>query len=154
MPTKFSSLFKRMLWSIVSNAALRSSSTNREIQPRSDDKSRSFVTLMMWLIWSDNVNGRIMPMSDAVSSEGPKTMGIQQRSSALSLTHRDFSSFSESFDDVMHCRWWDLQSLCNLTYSTIFLRTLSQIGEPLPIFTSERLCLSKTSLFIAKPDVN
>ncbi len=31
-----------------------------------------------------NVNDRIMPMSDAVSSEGPKTMGIQQRSSALS----------------------------------------------------------------------
>ncbi len=62
-----------------------------------------------------NVNDRIMPMSDAVSSEGLKTTGIQQRSSALSLTHRDFSSFSESFDDVMHCRWWDLQSLCNLT---------------------------------------
>ncbi len=51
-----------------------------------------------------NVNDRIMPMSDAVSSEGPKTTDIQQRSSALSLTHRDFSSFSESFDDVMHCR--------------------------------------------------
>ncbi len=51
-----------------------------------------------------NVNDRIMPMSDAVSSEGPKTTGIQQRSSALSLTHRDFSCFSESFDDVMHCR--------------------------------------------------
>ncbi len=46
MPTKFSSLFKRMLWLIMSNAVLRSSSTNREIQPRSDDKSRSFVTLM------------------------------------------------------------------------------------------------------------
>ncbi len=51
-----------------------------------------------------NVNDRIMPMSDAVSSEGLKTMGIQQRSSALSLTHKDFSSFFESFDDVMHCR--------------------------------------------------
>ncbi len=52
-----------------------------------------------------NVNDRIMPMSDAVSSKGPNTTsGIQQRSSALSLTHRDFSSFSESFDDVMHCR--------------------------------------------------
>ena len=34
-----------MLWSIVSNAALRSSNTNRETQPRSDDKSKSFVTL-------------------------------------------------------------------------------------------------------------
>ncbi len=49
-----------------------------------------------------NVNDRIMLMSDAVSSEGLKTTDIQQRSSALSLTHRDFSSFSESFDDVMH----------------------------------------------------
>ncbi len=51
-----------------------------------------------------NVNDRIMPMSDAVSSEGLMTTGIQQRSSALSLMHRDFSSFSETFDDVMHCR--------------------------------------------------
>ncbi len=50
-----------------------------------------------------NVNDRIMPMSDAVSSEGLKTKSTQQRSSALSLAHRDFSSFSESFD-VMHCR--------------------------------------------------
>ncbi len=87
-----------------------------------------------------NVNDRIMLMSDAVSSEGPKTTGIQQRSSDLSLTHRDFSSFSESFDDVMHGRLWDLQSLCNLMlknivlkYSTIFLHTLSQIGEALPL---------------------
>ncbi len=42
-----------------------------------------------------NVNDRIMPMSDAVLSEGPTTMSIQQRSSALYLTHRDFSE-SES----------------------------------------------------------
>ncbi len=33
-----------------------------------------------------------------------------------------------------------------LKYSTFFSCTLSQIGEPLPIFTSERLCLSKTSI--------
>ncbi len=59
-----------------------------------------------------NVNDRIMLMSVVWR---PKTTGIQQMSSALSLTHRDFSSFSESFDDVMHCRWWDLQSFCNLT---------------------------------------
>ncbi len=50
-----------------------------------------------------NVNDRIMSMSDAVLSEGPETTGIQQWSSALSLVHRDFISFSESFDDVMHC---------------------------------------------------
>ncbi len=40
MPTEFSSQFKRMLWSIVSKAELRSSSTNREIQPWSDYTSR------------------------------------------------------------------------------------------------------------------
>ncbi len=33
-----------------------------------------------------------------------------------------------------------------LKYSTIYLHTLSQIGEPLPIFTSETLPLSKISL--------
>ncbi len=32
-----------------------------------------------------------MPMSDAVFSQDPKTTGIQQRSSSLSLTHIDFS---------------------------------------------------------------
>ncbi len=51
-----------------------------------------------------NVNDRIMPVSDAVSSEGPKTTGIQQRSSDLALTHRALSSISGSFDDVMHCK--------------------------------------------------
>ncbi len=35
-----------------------------------------------------------MLMSDTELSEGPKTTGIQQRSSALSLPHIDFSSFS------------------------------------------------------------
>ncbi len=52
----------------------------------------------------------------------PKTTSIQQRSSASSLTHRDFSSFSESFDDVMLCRWWDLQSLCNLTLRNVVFK--------------------------------
>ncbi len=61
-----------------------------------------------------NVSERIMIMGDAVSSKGPKTTGIQQRSSAVSLTQRDFSSFSESFYDDIHSRL-DLQSLCNLT---------------------------------------
>ncbi len=41
-----------------------------------------------------NVNDRIMPMSDAVSFEGPKTTDIQQRSSALSLMLIDFFSVS------------------------------------------------------------
>jgi len=42
MPIQFS----RMLWSMVSNAATGLSNTNRDIQPRSDDKSKSFVTQM------------------------------------------------------------------------------------------------------------
>ncbi len=74
-----------------------------------------------------NVNDRIMPINDAVSSEGPKTTGIQQRSSALSLTHRDFSSFFESFDDFMHCRWWDLQSLCNLTLRNVVFKVFHNL---------------------------
>lgn len=28
--------------------------------------------------------------------------------SALSFAHRDFSRLSESFDDMMHCSWWDI----------------------------------------------
>ncbi len=95
-----------------------------------------------------NVNDRIMPMSDAVLSEGPKTTGIQQRSSALSLTHRDFSGFSESFDDVTHCRRWNLQSLCNLTlinyvfkvFHNLFTHFFTDCRAP-PIFTSKRLPL-------------
>ncbi len=74
-----------------------------------------------------NVDDRIMPMSDAVSSEGPKTTGIKQRSSALSLTHRDFSSFSESFDDVMHCRWWDLQSICHLMLRNVVFKVFHNL---------------------------
>ncbi len=44
------------------------------------------------------VNDRIMHMSDAMSSVGPKITGIQQRSSALSLTQR-FLQFLWIF-------WW------------------------------------------------
>ncbi len=32
---------------------------------------------------------------------------------------------------------FDIKECCFLKYSTIFLHTLSQIGEPLPIFTSD-----------------
>ncbi len=48
-----------------------------------------------------NVNDRIMPMSDAVSSEGPKTTGIQQRleSICLSLLLRDSACVMVHF----HC---------------------------------------------------
>ncbi len=100
-----------------------------------------------------NVNDRIMPMSDAVSSEGPKSTGIQQRSSALSLTHRDFTSFSIYL--VMLCTVDDeiCKAVAIWRWRTLFLKcipqsfyTLSQIGETLPSFTSEGLCLSKAFL--------
>ncbi len=79
-----------------------------------------------------------MQMSDAMSSEGPKITGIQQRSSGLSRTHRDFYSFSESFDGVMHCGWWDLQSRCNLTLRNIVFKVFHNIftsGGPLSALT-------------------
>jgi len=76
---------------------------------------------------------------------------FKQRSSALSLTHRDFSSFSKSFD-VMHCRWCDLQSRCNLTFRNIVFKvfhkllcTLHRLESLCPSLIL-RLCLSKTSL--------
>ncbi len=98
-----------------------------------------------------NVNDRIMPMSDAVSSEGPKTSNKGIRSCPL---HTEISPVSLNLlivlctvDDEI-CKAftvWHWGTLF-LKYSTIFLRTLSQIGERLPISTYERLCLSKTSL--------
>ncbi len=86
----------------------------------------------------------VMSMTESyrwvMQSEGPKTMGIQQRSSALSLTQRDFSSFSESFDDVMHCRWWDLQSLCNLTLRNVVFKVFHNLF--MHFHTLESLCPS------------
>lgn len=40
----------------------------------------------------------------------------------LFLTHRDFSTFSDSSDDVMNCRWWDILSklLAILDWRTLF----------------------------------
>ncbi len=93
----------------------------------SSDHRTLFHFETVYFKWALAHNERIMPMSDAVSSEGPKTTGIQQRSSALSLTHRDFSSFSDSFDDVMHCRWWDLQSLCNLTLRNVVFKVFHNL---------------------------
>ena len=41
--------------------------------------------------------------------------------------------FSESLDDIVDCRWWDPQSLCNETF---FFSFLYPVGEHLSIFTS------------------
>lgn len=64
------------------------------------------------------------------------TMLLQgQRSrSSMSLPHRDFSRYSESFDHIMYCRWWDIQCFCIFTLlwncSTICRHIVLQIGEP------------------------
>lgn len=47
--------------------------------------------------------------------------GIQHWFSALLLTCRHFSSFSESFDDSMDGRWWNPWISCNCTWRNIFL---------------------------------
>ncbi len=127
---------------------------------------RALIGICRWIVFTDSgfwkyswahlvmSNDRIMSMSDAVSSESPKTTGIQLRSSSLSLTRRDFSSFSESFEKMLCtvddeiCKAfaiWHWGTLF-LKYSTIFLCTLSQVGEPLLIFISDRLCLPNTCL--------
>ncbi len=46
-----------------------------------------------------------IPVCDAVPSKGPKITGIQYGFPALTLTQRACSRFSESLDDIMHCRW-------------------------------------------------
>ncbi len=50
-----------------------------------------------------NVNNRIMPMSDAVSSEGPKTTA-SNKDLRPCLLRTEISPVSQSFDDVMNCR--------------------------------------------------
>ncbi len=70
-----------------------------------------------------NVNDRIMQMSDAVSSDCLKTTDIQQSS----MKKKYFSNFSESFYDIMHCRWWYLQSLCNLTLRNVVFKVFHNL---------------------------
>ena len=45
---------------------------------------------------------------NAVLPEGSKVTHIQRQFSVLPLTCRDFSGLSESFDDVMDCRIWNI----------------------------------------------
>ncbi len=66
------------------------------------------------------VNDRIMPMSDTVLSEGPKTF------------------------DVMHCRLWNLQSLCNLTLRIVAFKVFHSLFFTL-FHRLESLC---SSLFL------
>lgn len=64
------------------------------------------------LIWDSWVNAVISTAFIVVQTDGSKITGIQNRFLALSLAHKDLSRFSELFDYIMICRWWDIQSLC------------------------------------------
>ncbi len=105
--------------------------------------------LEAFLVQFRNVNDRIMPMSNAVLSEGPKTTESNKGLWPCPLC-TDISPVSLNLlmmlctvDDEI-CKAFAILhwGLMFLKWSTIFLRTLSQIGEPLAIFISERLCRS------------
>lgn len=74
---------------------------------------------------------------------------------SFSPEHTELSPDFESFDDIMSCRWWDIQSsqftkveehYCEICF-TICRQSFMQISEPLPIFTCEKLYLSKVQLY-------
>lgn len=74
MPTQWISLFKRIPWSVVSKAALKSSSTLIEHMPQSAFIKRSLVTLrravsVLWYCWNPVLNfSKIMLFSTAEKS--------------------------------------------------------------------------------------
>lgn len=69
---------------------------------------------------------RIVPVFNAVQSEGLKITGIQYWFTALFLAPRAFSKSSKSSDDIMYCRLWDIpetiMSLYNFTLRNITLK--------------------------------
>uniref|UniRef100_A0A3P8ZC42 26S proteasome non-ATPase regulatory subunit 5 n=1 Tax=Esox lucius TaxID=8010 RepID=A0A3P8ZC42_ESOLU len=58
--------------------------------------SSSFISQLLDELTGDDVLVRIIPVCDAVPSEGPKITGIQYGFPALTLMHRECSRFSES----------------------------------------------------------
>lgn len=89
---------------------------------------------------------RIVPVLNA-----PESLKIRHPIVMFSLVicPRDLSTFSLSFDDIMYYRWWDILIFYNLYidgHYSVFQKCVDvfvflQIGEPLPIFTSEKLRL-------------
>lgn len=73
----------------------------------------------------------------------------QTSNSDVQSCPRDLSTFSLSFDDIMYCGWWDISIFHNFYidgHYSVFQKCVDvfvflQIGEPLPIFTSEKLRL-------------
>lgn len=57
---------------------------------------------------------------NAVLFEGSKVLAIQCLLSALPFMCRQLSGFSESFEDIMDCRCWNPQILCNSAVRNVF----------------------------------
>ena len=96
-----------------------------------------------------NILYTMMWVFNAAPPEGSKVTAIQCWFWALLLTCRDFSRFSESFDDIMDCRWWNPSiPAVGQSWETLFLncwticsRSCWQSGEPGSIFACEGLSL-------------
>ncbi len=92
---------------------------------------------------------RWMTILDAVPSEGSEITVVQLRLAPLSFTHWNSSRFLESFNYVMHCWRWNIQSLPIFLWGTLFLnisiifsRICWQTGDPRPIFAPKGLDFS------------
>ncbi len=92
---------------------------------------------------------RWMTILDAVPPEGSEITVVQLRLAPLSFTHWNSSRFLESFNYVMHCWRWNIQSSSYLSWGTLFLnisisfsRICWQTGDPRPIFAPKGLDLS------------
>ncbi len=90
-----------------------------------------------------------MTILDAVPPEGSEITVVQLRLVPLSFTHWNSSRFLESFNYVMHCWRWNIQSLPIFLWGTLFLnisiifsRICWQTGDPRPIFAPKGLDLS------------
>jgi len=89
-----------------------------------------------------NILYRMLSLFNAVPPEGSKVTPIKCWFSALSLTCRDFSWFSESFD-IVDCRWW------NPSFRSIVLKLLDYLLTQLftKCRTSSHSCLWTTEPF-------
>lgn len=100
-----------------------------ELKPRHADDAGSAsclcVRFFLWFLLVDTVNcvERVFLSTHSDSQypifyrnfnigtpEGWKITAVQYRFLALLLVYRDFSGFSETFNAVLYCRWWNHHS--------------------------------------------
>ena len=92
---------------------------------------------------------RIMSVFNAELYEHPKIPGIQKLIFSCALCTQRFLQILWIFwwYYIPYCRWWDrwFRVFINfiVNFFTMFMCSFLQVGEPLSILTSLRLCLSK-----------